>query len=201
MSEPGPAETTTDGVATPAEVSDSTALLLFMSKLGIAMMAAGQSISAIQASLATIATAYQVKAQITALPNTLIIKIGGRGQSEVDLASEVVQPLRLDQTADVFNLVEKAETAEIAPLEGVRRLKEIEGNPSRYSAAVRILGYAAIAVGIGLILEASFSQLVTCVLLGLLIGEIKELCGETEPRNRSCRSCRHLRSASSSFRS
>jgi uncharacterized membrane protein YjjP (DUF1212 family) len=184
VSEPGPAETTTDEVATPAEVSDSTALLLFMSKLGIAMMAAGQSISAIQASLATIATAYQVKAQITALPNTLLIKIGGRGQSEVDLASEVVQPLRLDQTADVFNLVEKAETAEIAPLEGVRRLKEIEGNPSRYSAAVRILGYAAIAVGIGLILEASFSQLVTCVLLGLLIGEIKELCG----RNRTAES-------------
>ena len=184
MSEPGPAETTTDGIATPAEVSDSTALLLFMSKLGIAMMAAGQSISAIQASLATIATAYQVKAQITALPNTLIIKIGGRGQSEVDLASEVVQPLRLDQTADVFNLVKKAETADIAPLEAVRRLKEIEGNPSRYSAAVRMLGYAAIAVGIGLILEGSFSQLVTCVLLGLLIGELKELCG----RNRTAES-------------
>ncbi len=152
-----------------------------MSKLGIAMMAAGQSITAIQASLATIATAYQVKAQITVLPNTLLIKIGGRGGSEVDLASELIHPLRLDQTADVFELVAKAEKAEIAPLEGVRRLKEIEDLPSRYSAVVRILGYAAIAVGIGLILEGSFSQLVTCVLLGVLIGELKELCG----RNRT----------------
>src|SRR6478736_811345 len=148
-----------------------------MSKLGIAMTAAGESISAIQTSLARIANAYQVEAQVAVLPNTLLIKLGGRGPSEVDLASEVLQSLRLDQTAEVFNLVEQAERAEISPLQGLRRLQEIERNPSRYGVAVRIVGYSAIAVGIGLILEGSLSQLLTCILLGVLIGELKELSG------------------------
>ncbi len=161
----------------PAEESESSTLIEFMSKLGIAMTAAGESISAIQTSLARIANAYQVEAQVAVLPNTLLIKLGGRGPSEVDLASEVLQSLRLDQTAEVFNLVEQAERAEISPLQGLRRLQEIERNPSRYGVAVRIVGYSAIAVGIGLILEGSLSQLLTCILLGVLIGELKELSG------------------------
>ena len=176
MSESEPAETTTNGQVTPPHGSDSSTLLEFMSMLGTAMTGAGQSISAIQTSLGKIARAYHVQAQVAVLPNILLIKFGEHGVSEVDLASGVVHELRLDQTASLFRLVERAERAEISPVEGLSLLSEIERTPSRYSAPARILGYAAIAVGIGLILEGSFSQLLTCILLGVLIGELKELC-------------------------
>jgi len=82
---------------------------------------------------------------------------------------------RLDQTAAIFDLARRAERAEMSPAEGLRSLKQIERTSSRYSAAVRILGHAVLAVGLGLVLEGSLSQLVTCVLLGVLIGELKAL--------------------------
>jgi uncharacterized membrane protein YjjP (DUF1212 family) len=141
------------------------------------MTAAGQSVSAIQSSLAKITKAYGTDAEIAVLPNLLLVKLGERELSEVGLASNVVQPLRLDQTAEIFQLAQRAERADISPSDGLRRLDDIMRSSSRYGAAARILGYALIAIGIGLILEGSLSQLVTCILLGVLIGELKELSG------------------------
>lgn len=175
MSEPRPTETISNGPAEAAGAADSYALLGFMSQLGLAMTAAGQPVSASSASLTNIARAYGVEAQVSIVPNTLFVKLGGRGGAALDLASGVNRSLRLDQTADVFDLARLAERAEISPAEGLARLEEIERKPSRYGAAVRILGHALIAVGLGLILEGSFAQLVTCVLLGVLIGELKAL--------------------------
>ncbi len=154
---------------------DSYTLLEFLSQLGLAMTAAGQPVSASSASLTKIARAYGVEAEISIVPNTLFVKLGGRASSAIDLATGVNRSLRLDQTAEVFDLARRAERAEISAAQGLRRLKEIEGSQSRYSAAARILGHAAMAVGLGLILEGSFPQLVTCILLGVLIGELKAL--------------------------
>jgi uncharacterized membrane protein YjjP (DUF1212 family) len=116
-----------------------------------------------------------VEAQVSVVPNTLFVKLGGRGSSALDLASGVTRSLRLDQTAEVFDLARRAERAEISPTQGLTRLEEIEQTPPRYRAEARILGHALIAVGLGLILEGSFAQLVTCILLGVLIGELKAL--------------------------
>jgi uncharacterized membrane protein YjjP (DUF1212 family) len=146
-----------------------------MSQLGVAMTAAGQPVSTSSTSLTNIARAYGVEAQVSIVPNTIFVRLGGSESSKLDLASGVNLSLRLDQTAEVFDLARRAERAEVSPSEGLRRLEDIERNPSRYSAAVRILGHALIAVGLGLILEGSFPQLVTCILLGVLIGELKEL--------------------------
>ena len=176
MSESVTEGTGAKGFDSSSQTSERGVLLEFISKLGLAMTGTGQSIDVIQTSLAKIANAYRVKAQVAVLPNILLIKLGGHGSAEVDLASGVNQPYRLDQTADVFHLVGRAERAEVSPNEGLRRLAEIRRTPSRYNPATRILGYAGIAVGIGLILEGSLSQLLTCILLGVLIGELKELC-------------------------
>jgi uncharacterized membrane protein YjjP (DUF1212 family) len=154
---------------------DPHTLLEFMSQLGLAMTAAGQPVGASNTSLTKIAMAYGVEAQVSIVPNTLFVKLGGRESSTLDLASGLNRSLRLDQTAEVFDLARQAEQAEISPAQGLRRLKEVERTPSRYSAATRIFGHAMIAVGLGLILEGSFAQLVTCILLGVLIGELKAL--------------------------
>lgn len=141
----------------------------------MAMSAAGESVSEIQSALATISRAYGTDPHIAVLPNILLVKSGGSEPPEVGLASSVVNPLRLDQTAAVFELAGLAKRAEISPSDGLKRLDEIIRGASRYSAPARISGYALIAVGIGLILEGSASQLVTCILLGVLIGELKAL--------------------------
>src|SRR6188472_20756 len=138
MSESVAESTGEEGPDSSSQTSGTGVLLEFVSKLGLAMTGTGQSIDAIQTSLAKIANAYRVRAQVAVLPNILLIKLGGRGSSEVDLASGVNQPYRLDQTADVFHLVERAERAEVSPNEGLRRLAEIGRTPSRYNPATRI---------------------------------------------------------------
>ncbi|HYI25858.1 MAG TPA: threonine/serine exporter family protein [Thermomicrobiales bacterium] len=176
LSEPLSSKSSVDQRDSPLTMPEPSGLIEFVSQLGMAMSAAGESVSSIQGSLAKIAQAYGTDAQIAVLPNILLVKSGEREVSEVGLASGVVNPLRLDQTAEVFELARLAKRAEISPLEGLKRLDEILRGAPRYGAAARILGYALVAVGIGLILEGSFSQLVTCILLGVLIGELKELC-------------------------
>jgi len=175
VSEPPSTETTSTGPAGRPRVDDEYTLLEFISQLGIAMAAAGQPVSDNSTSLMRIARAYGVEVQVTIVPNLLIIKLGGRESSTLDMASGTNRIFRLDQTADVFDLVRQAERAAISPAEGLQRLREIERKPPRYGTEVRIVGYAMIAVGIGLILEGSLSALVTCVFLGLLVGEFKAL--------------------------
>jgi uncharacterized membrane protein YjjP (DUF1212 family) len=164
--------------STPAETSgvdDARVLLEFISQLGLSMSAAGEPVSTNRASLMKIAKAYGVDTEVSVLPNMLFVRLNESASSALDLASRADLSLRLDQTAEVFNLVQSAERAEIAPADGLRRITEIERQPPRYGAATRILGYAVITVGLGLILEGSFAQLLTCILLGVLIGELKEL--------------------------
>jgi uncharacterized membrane protein YjjP (DUF1212 family) len=139
------------------------------------MSAAGQPVSANSTALTRIARAYGVEVQVTVVPNLIIVKLGGRESSALDMASGANRTFRLDQTAEVLDLARLAERAAISPTEGLERLREIERKPPRYRSEVRTLGYAMIAVGIGLILEGSLSALVTCVLLGLLVGEFKAL--------------------------
>ncbi len=168
-------DTTLPGQPDMFGTGGSYTLLEFISQLGIAMSEAGQPVGANSRSLTRIANAYGVEIQVTVVPNLVILKFGGRESSALDMASGENLALRLDQTAEVFDLVQLAERAAISPSAGLKRLREILQKPARYRTEVRTLGYALIAVGLGLILEGSLSALVTCVLLGLLIGEFKAL--------------------------
>ncbi len=158
-----------------AHPDDAHVLLEFMSQLGLAMSAAGQPVSSINLTLTRIAHAYGVEAEVSVLPNMLFVRLNGSETSSLELASGTGPSLRLDQTAEVISLAQQAERAAVTPRDGLQQLRQIEQSPSRYSPAARILGHAAIAVGLGFILEGSFSQLVTCILLGVLIGELKAL--------------------------
>ena len=72
-------------------------------------------------------------------------------------------------------LVRIAERAMIGPSEGLRRLEGIMRKPSRYGTWVRTLGHAVLAMGLGMILEGSFSALVTCFSLGFLVAGLNAL--------------------------
>jgi uncharacterized membrane protein YjjP (DUF1212 family) len=163
------------GPESASGATDAHMLLEFISQLGIAMSAAGQPVNANSRSLRQIAEAYGAEIQVTVVPNLIIVKSGGSESPALDMASGSNRTLRLDQTAEVFDLVRLAEKAAISPLEGLNRLHDILEKPARYRTEIRTLGYALIAVGIGLVLEGSFAALVTCVLLGLLVGELKAL--------------------------
>ncbi len=175
MSEPLSPETTSIGWPGERGRDDTRALLEFLSQLGIAMSVAGQPVSDCSTSLLRIAAAYGHEVQVTVLPATTIVKIGGRELSTLNLASGEGRSLRLDQIAEVFDLVRIAERAMIAPSEGLRRLEGIMRTPSRYGTGVRTLGHAVLAMGLGLILEGSFSALVACFVLGLLVGGLNAL--------------------------
>ena len=109
---------------------------------------AGQTVSASSTSLTKIANAYGVEAQVCVVPNTLFVKLRGSDSSAIDLATGVDLSLRLDQTAEVFDMAQRAERAEISPSDGLRYLGPVLRTPNRYSAAVRIFGHTLIAVGL-----------------------------------------------------
>jgi len=94
----------TGGFAEPEEVSDPSTLLVFMSKLGIAMKAAGQSISAIQTSLAKIARAFQVEAQVAVLANILLAVLIGELKKLCagNRAAESLVPVMSSQDVGIF---------------------------------------------------------------------------------------------------
>jgi uncharacterized membrane protein YjjP (DUF1212 family) len=175
VSEQRSTEATSIGGVVPPGGADTRTLLEFLSQLGIAMSVAGQPVSDCSTSLLRIAAAYGHEVQVTVLPATTIVKLGGRELSTLNLASGEGRSLRLDQVAEVFDLVRIAERAMIPPSEGLWRLEGIMRKPSRYGSGVRTLGHAVLAMGLGLILEGSFSALVACFILGLLIGGVNVL--------------------------
>jgi uncharacterized membrane protein YjjP (DUF1212 family) len=144
----------------------------FLTRLGTAMAVAGASVTMIRTSLESAAQAYGLGSQITVFPTMLLIKLEGREAVTFDVASAMNRSLRLDQIADIWRLVERAEDGRVTPADGLARLDEIWSRRPRFSQAVRLFGYMLMAAGFGLILSPTVGQLVACLILGLIVGEI-----------------------------
>jgi len=81
--------------------------------------------------------------------------------------------LRLDQLAGLADLVGAAERGAIAPAEGLREIARLREAPPRRDTLTTVLGYATMAVGVGLILQPTPGDLVACALLGTLVGALR----------------------------
>jgi hypothetical protein len=62
--------------------------------------------------------------------------------AEVESTQQLRGQLRLDQTAALYELLKKAERAEVPPADGVRRVREIISISPRFGRPVTILGHA-----------------------------------------------------------
>lgn len=142
----------------------------FLTELGKALTAAGISVTAVQSILEDIAESYDVEAEIIVLPTVLLIKLGNEESAPLTAANQLPGSLPLHQVSALYELIYQAEKAEISPVDGKKRIREILSEKHRFGRAGIFLGYILFAIGLGMLLQPTSQQLIISGGSGAIIG-------------------------------
>jgi uncharacterized membrane protein YjjP (DUF1212 family) len=158
-----------------AEPEEDLAVLReFIVRLGGAMVAAGDSVDSIHRTLDAVGRAYgRDHFEFFVLPTGLFVESGEAASARVLLSSEKRRNLRFDQIADLYELVHRAERAEVEPSDGVAELTRIAALPPPFGPVVRVTGHAVLTAGLALLLQPTLGGLGAALALGLLVGLLK----------------------------
>ncbi|MFC4337089.1 threonine/serine exporter family protein [Salininema proteolyticum] len=147
-------------------------LIDFLRSVGIMLSISGDSTTKATTQLSQLAHAYGVmNIEVLVLPAGVFVRIElPDGNMSTDFAATPSTTLRLDQIADLYSLIKEAEETKLNPTIGLRRLREIQKKPPRFSPLVMVLGCALLAVGLGLTRNPPIAVVGTYALLGLIVG-------------------------------
>jgi uncharacterized membrane protein YjjP (DUF1212 family) len=151
-----------------SEPADDLAVLReFIVRLGAAMVAAGDSVDSVHRTLDTVAGAYgRGHFEFFVLPTGLFVESGEAASARVLLSSEKGRRLRFDQIAALYELVHRAERAEVVPDDGVAELSRIAALPPPFGPFVRVSGHAVLTA-------PTLGGLGAALALGVLVGLLK----------------------------
>ncbi len=150
--------------------TSSNGLMEFLTELGKALTASGISVVDITSILEKIAIAYKTKAEILVFPTMILIKIGEQESAPLNAANQKPGLLPLNQVSEIYELIYKAETAEISPTEGKKCLRKILSEKHRFGPIGILIGYILFSMGIGMLLQPTPEQLVVSGVLGAIVG-------------------------------
>ncbi len=142
----------------------------FLTELGKSLTAAGISVTAVQSILEDITEAYNVKAEIIVLPTILLIKLGNEESAPLTAANQLPGSLPLHHVSELYELIYRAEKAEISPIEGKKRVKEILSEKHRFGKIGIFIGYILFAIGLGMLLQPTSQQLIASGGSGAIVG-------------------------------
>jgi uncharacterized membrane protein YjjP (DUF1212 family) len=166
-----------DGVsgASGATTDELPLLREFVVQLGGAMTIAGDSVDSINRTLETITTAYgSHDFEFFVLPTGIFVESGEAASARVLLStSNPHASLRFDQIAAIYELVHRAERAEVSPFDGLTELVRINRMPPSFNPFVRVGGHALLTVGLALLLQPTLGGVVAAFALGALVGLLK----------------------------
>lgn len=161
--------------ATPSK-TDPGALLEFLFRLGQTLLACGEQTANVEALLRRAATAYGMRRpRVVALPTAIFISLHDGQQESVTFAEGPTEVLRLDQIADVYELANAAQRADLSPAAGRERLAEILRKPPRFGLAGTIAGHMVLTLGLAIVLLPTLPNLLVAAVLGTLVGALKVL--------------------------
>lgn len=150
-------------------------LLHFLCRLGHVLLATGEAVSVIEATLQRIGRAHGARAvSVVAFPTALFVKLEGE-ESQIDFAGEEGLVLRFDQMEATATLALAAESPAFAPADGLARIAQILAQPPRLGALWIVAGHVLMAVGIALLLQPALRVAVGALVLGLVVGVLKLL--------------------------
>ncbi|MFZ0442162.1 MAG: threonine/serine exporter family protein [Methanobacterium sp.] len=161
--------------------TSSNGLMEFLTELGKALTASGISVVDITSILEKIAIAYKTKAEVLVFPTMILIKIGEQESAPLNAANQKPGFLPLNQVSEIYELIYKAETAEISPKEGKKCLRKILSEKHRFGPIGILIGYVLFSMGIGMLLQPTPEQLVVSGVLGAIVGVLLIL---SQGRNR-----------------
>lgn len=120
----------------PADPPDTGVLLEFLYRIGQAYLGCGEQTAQVELILRRIAAANGARrARVVTFPTAVFITLHDGEGERVTLSEGPLEPLRLDQMADVYALGSAAQQGGIAPREGLERLAEILQEPPRFGPA------------------------------------------------------------------
>jgi uncharacterized membrane protein YjjP (DUF1212 family) len=157
------------------EPADDLPLLReFIVRLGGAMVAAGDSIDSVHRTLDTVAGAYgRGHFEFFVLPTGLFVESGEAATARVLLSAEKRRRFRFDQIAALYELVHRAERADVMPADGLAELSRIAALPPPFGPIVRVSGHAVLTAGLALLLQPTLGGLGAALVLGVLVGLLK----------------------------
>ena len=109
------------------------------------------------------------------LPTYAVVALKPGEPATLEPTHQLRGVLRLDQTAALFDILKEAERGALAPREGSAQILRIIDRGPRFSPAVTILGHLVLTVGICLVLQPTWGDLVLAALFGVLVGVMKRV--------------------------
>ena len=156
-----------DGSADPERVRELAV------RVGAGMAQSFDSVASIESTLTEICAVQGVDdATVLAFPTAVVVQTGGGQQSGVQVNTNFGGSLRYDQIASLYTYIKTLKSQQVDLGMANRELDSIANMPPRYPWFVRVLGYSLFAAGFSLILQPTIATVITCTLLGLIIGTI-----------------------------
>src|SRR5690349_21319635 len=123
------------------------------------MNSAGEPVQSVQERLTRAASYGAESARISAFPTYMMLSIAQGEPATIELTTSLV-PSRLDQIAALERLVHEAERAAVDPADGLLRLDDVRPMRPRFGPVQGVAGYAVLALGICLVLQPAFRNVV-----------------------------------------
>lgn len=156
------------------EVADRSALRQFLLGLAQGMNASAESVDRIRDTMTEVASAYGGDdTDFVVLPTIILVETGESEESRVAIRSATNASFRFDQIAALYELIGKAKTGSIPPLDGIRQLNEIGAMRPRLGWVTRTFGHAILTAGLALLLAPTWQGVIVAFILGFGIGLLK----------------------------
>ncbi len=161
-----------DGPTDPADLPDP-ATLDFLLALGEALVDAGDAINHVQEVLEEVAAVNGVHGVgIVVMPTALFISLPHQDGVQTEVSAAGASALRLDQVDEVFRLVDQARSGALSPSDGRVALARARATGPLFSPGQQLLGYVLFTLGLVLILQGGWLELLVGAGLGLLVGAL-----------------------------
>lgn len=157
-----------DDVAAQLPEVQTLALLL---ELGRVLISTGVAVSMVESTLRRVAVLHGIDDLGTIiLPTSLVLSIPGGGEVQTEAGAVDPAPLRLDQMADVTNLVRCLTHTSISVEQAQAELRRIQRSNPPFSPSLRVAGYFLTTVGLVLILNGTWKELLVGGAVGAAVG-------------------------------
>src|SRR5262245_24698442 len=151
----------------PIEPTTTAAeLLVCLRAIGHALMASGNPVSLVEDTLTEIAARYGIACETAVLPNILMIRLGETTSAVLDVTTQRLTSLRLDQRSDLAVLIDRVKQRQLTPAEAARRVDHVRASAPRFGPVPMVAGYVLLVIGLTLRMRPAWDALLVTSALG-----------------------------------
>ncbi|MCK9150807.1 threonine/serine ThrE exporter family protein [Methanobacterium alcaliphilum] len=156
-------------------------MLKFLKELSKSLIAAGSSVTDTEDILENIANAHGVPVEVSVFPTMLLLKLGDEDSSTITIAVQSPGILPLNQVSEIYRLIHQVENHEVSFEEALLKLQQIRASKHHFGKVGIIFGYFLLSLGLGLLIQPSYQQLMVCSIFSIIVG-LLILVSQNNPR-------------------